>query len=132
VNKRAEAYWRLREALDPSQDGGSRIAPPPDSALSADLAAPRWKLTPRGIPIESKEDIVRRIGRSPVKGDAVEMCRSEGERAARRKLRDGRALQTRANVAYADQKGVVLRQPVLRWQGHNVVEWESWGNQLEK
>jgi hypothetical protein len=41
VNKRAEAYWKFREALDPKT--GDDIALPPDPELKADLCAPRWK-----------------------------------------------------------------------------------------
>ncbi|XJC72761.1 hypothetical protein ACHFCA_17330 [Delftia tsuruhatensis] len=37
-NKRAEMYWRLREALDPH--GPEPIALPPDPELEGDLAAP--------------------------------------------------------------------------------------------
>lgn len=71
VNQRAEWHWRLREALDPKS--GQDIALPPDPRLTADLCAPRWKLTPRGIQIESKDEIKKRIGRSPDRGDAVVM-----------------------------------------------------------
>jgi hypothetical protein len=39
----------LREALDPDQPDGSAIALPPDPELRADLCAPTWKLTARGI-----------------------------------------------------------------------------------
>lgn len=69
VNLRAELYWKFREALDPTS--GEEIALPPDSELLADLCAPRWKLMARGIQIEAKEDIVKRIGRSTDCGDAV-------------------------------------------------------------
>jgi len=69
VNLRACLWWRMREALDPVH--GSDIALPPDRELLADLCAPRWKLTVRGIQVESKEDIVKRIGRSPDKGDSA-------------------------------------------------------------
>jgi len=37
----------------------------------ADLAAPRWKLTPRGIQVELKEETRKRLGRSPDRADAV-------------------------------------------------------------
>lgn len=86
ANKRALAYWRFREELDPDQEGGSAIALPPDSELRADLAAPTWRLTPRGIVIESKDDLRQRLGRSPGKGDAVVMALSEGSRAAERAM----------------------------------------------
>lgn len=87
VNKRAEAWWRFREELDPGQEGGSAIALPSDPKLIADLAAPTWKLTTRGIQIESKEEIRARLGRSPDRGDAVVMAMSEGQIAAARALK---------------------------------------------
>lgn len=68
-NLRACLYWRLREALDPAS--GIGVALPPDDQLKADLCAPRWKLTQRGIQVESKEEIIKRLGRSPDRGDAV-------------------------------------------------------------
>ncbi len=68
-NKRSEWWWRMREALDP--DYGEEICLPPDSQLRADLCAPRWRLAPRGIQVESKEDIAARIGRSTDRGDAA-------------------------------------------------------------
>lgn len=84
ANKRAEAWWRFREELDPDQEGGSCIALPPDPVLRADLCAPTWKLTARGILIESKEEIRKRLGRSPGKGDAAVMSLSPGGAAAKR------------------------------------------------
>lgn len=71
-NLRAEAYWRLREALDPAN--GDNLALPPDPELLADLCAPKWKLSISGILIEDKEEIAERIGRSPDCGDAVAMA----------------------------------------------------------
>jgi hypothetical protein len=91
ANRRAEAWWKFREELDPDQEGGSAICLPPDAELRADLAAPTWRLTARGIQVESKRSvgpdgkvnggIVKRLGRSPGKGDAAVMCLSEGARA---------------------------------------------------
>jgi len=69
ANRRSEWWWRLREALDPEL--GEGLALPADRALLADLVAPRWRLSARGIQVEGKEDIRRRIGRSPDRGDAV-------------------------------------------------------------
>lgn len=86
INKRAEAWWRFREELDPGQEGGSAVALPPDPRLAADLAAPTWKLTSRGIQIESKDEIRVRLGRSPDRGDAVVMAMSEGQVAAARAM----------------------------------------------
>lgn len=74
-NVRSEAYWRFREALDPSQPQGSTIMLPPDPELVSDLAAPSYCLNRNNqIQIESKEDIVDRLNRSPDRGDAVVMA----------------------------------------------------------
>lgn len=71
-NKRAELWWRMREALDPKQL--NPLALPPDNKLRADLCAPLWKLVPGGIRVELKQDIIKRIGRSPDRGDAACMA----------------------------------------------------------
>lgn len=82
MNKRSQAYWQFREALDPSQEGGSPIAlPPDDPELVADLTAPTFEIGPRGYKIESKEDVCDRLGRSTDKGDAVVMAWYDGARA---------------------------------------------------
>jgi hypothetical protein len=62
-NRRSELWWKMREALDPAENNG--IALPPDPRLKADLCAPKWSLSGRKIKVESREDIVDRIGRSP-------------------------------------------------------------------
>ena len=69
VNKRAEMYWKFREALDPATGDG--LALPSDTELLADLTAARWKMTVRGVQVESKEEIIKRLGRSPDCADAV-------------------------------------------------------------
>lgn len=68
-NMRAEWHWRLREALDPQS--GQDLAIPPDPQLRADLAAPRYEYTARGIKIEDKDEIKERIKRSPDKGESL-------------------------------------------------------------
>jgi hypothetical protein len=104
LNKRAEAWWRLREALDPGQFGGSIICLPPDAQLAADLIAPRWKPTKGGeIQIESKEDIKTRLGRSPDRGDAVVMSWSEGTALALKKARAATGGPT-VNLGHANLK----------------------------
>lgn len=67
-NLRSELWWKMREALDPAQNTG--IALPPDPQLKADLSAPSWKLQGAKIRVESRDDIVARIGRSPDRGSA--------------------------------------------------------------
>jgi hypothetical protein len=78
ANKRAEVYWRFREALDPSQPGGSPIILPQDQKLMSDLCSVCYSITPRGIQLESKDDVKKRLGRSPDRGDAVVMAWSYG------------------------------------------------------
>lgn len=108
ANKRAEAWWRFREALDPNREGGSEIALPPDPELRADLAAPcldvRAMETRGVIQIESKDNLRQRLGRSPGKGDACVMCFSEGSVAAKRALRDRNPPPKFANVGYGHTK----------------------------
>jgi hypothetical protein len=69
VNVRAYAYWAMRDMLDPER--GLKLALPPDQELLSDLTAPRWAMTMQGIKVEPKEDIVKRLGRSPDCADAV-------------------------------------------------------------
>jgi hypothetical protein len=69
VNMRAECYWKFREYLDPKN--GNEPMLPPDPELEADLCAPRWSMQTNGIKIEAKEEIKKRIGRSPDCADAV-------------------------------------------------------------
>ena len=69
ANKRAELYWRMREALDPSNP--IQIALPPDKELLADLTVVRWKLTPQGILIKPKDEIKKELGRSPDRADSA-------------------------------------------------------------
>lgn len=68
-NKRAEIVWRMREALNPLNPVVTYL--PDDTKLRADLAAYKWTFTSRGIKIESKEEMKKRLGRSPDDGDAV-------------------------------------------------------------
>jgi hypothetical protein len=82
ANKRSECLWRFREALDPSALGGSQIALPPDPVLLSDLTAVHYEVKKNVIHAEPKEDVAKRIGRSPDRGDAVVMCWTEGARMA--------------------------------------------------
>jgi hypothetical protein len=73
VNCRAAAWWYLRELLDP--DSSNAIALPPDDLLIGDLTAPHWRVMSGGrIQVESKDDIIKRLGRSTDDGDAVVMA----------------------------------------------------------
>lgn len=81
TNKRSAAYWIFREALDPGQPGGSPIALPPSRKLFADLTTPTFEVTPNGIKLEDKDDVMERLGRSTDEGDACVMAWFEGSKA---------------------------------------------------
>lgn len=68
-NLRSELWWKFRELLDPANDTGAAL--PPDNALRRELCAPRWELSGMTIKVESREDIVERIGVSPDRASAV-------------------------------------------------------------
>ena len=57
--------------LDPID--GENIALPDDPEILADLTAPRWHMSLQGIQIEDKDEIIKRLGRSPDCGDAIAM-----------------------------------------------------------
>jgi len=75
LNVRAAAWWGMRERL--MED---KIALPIDDELTGDLVAPRYGYTSSGkLKVESKDDIRKRLGRSPDAGDAVVLAYYEGE-----------------------------------------------------
>jgi hypothetical protein len=80
-NRRAWAWWKVREMLDPTN--GSAIALPPDKELEDELCAPNWDSTlSDNIKIESKRSIRSRLGRSTDRADAVVMALATSEDAA--------------------------------------------------
>jgi hypothetical protein len=67
VNLRAEMWWALREALLAGD-----ISLPTDAKLKGDLTTVKYRYDSRGrILIEPKDDIKKRLGRSPDRGDAI-------------------------------------------------------------
>jgi hypothetical protein len=105
-NKRAESWWRLREALDPA--GPFRLALPPDPELKTELTSVHWQLMPGGvIQLESKDDIKAELRRSPDKGDAVVLAWYSGNNRQRARGAGGlryvarpHNLQTRTNTGH--------------------------------
>jgi hypothetical protein len=70
ADHRSEMYWNLRELLNP--ENKNPIGLPPEDDLLGDLSGIKYKIDSRGrIRVESKDDIKKRIGRSPDDGDAV-------------------------------------------------------------
>lgn len=62
-NQRSQYCWKLREALDPANNTGIML--PPEPELLADLTAPLWRVQASTIYVESREDIIARLHRSP-------------------------------------------------------------------
>ncbi len=67
ISLRAQMHWQFR--LDAQH--GKIALPPDDEELVNDLLAPTWKTRNGKIVVESKEEIIKRLGRSPNKGDAA-------------------------------------------------------------
>lgn len=68
-NLRSQIGWLFREMLDPANNTG--IALPPDSRLKSDLCAIKWSVSGMTILVESREDIMARLKRSPDWASAI-------------------------------------------------------------
>lgn len=64
-NLRSQMWWQARKDAQ-----FCRVTIPDDPELHRDLVVPKWKTHNGKIVVESKEDIKKRLGRSPNKGDA--------------------------------------------------------------
>lgn len=73
ANVRTMLWWKMREELDPAN--GKDIALPPHDKLKADLTSPKWELKGKRLSMESREDIIKRTGRSPDYGTACVLAR---------------------------------------------------------
>lgn len=70
INMRAYLLWAVRDWLNP--DNQSKAMLPPDDELMEEMMETKWWFTSNGkIQIEAKEDIKKRIARSPDKFDAL-------------------------------------------------------------
>ena len=82
-NLRAQLWWTFRKDL---QDG--KVAVCNDPELFEDLTTPTWFTRGGKIFVEPKEEIVKRLGRSPDKGDAVVLGNFVRERPRFEKPKD--------------------------------------------
>lgn len=72
-NLRSQLWWQMREDLDPANDTGAAL--PPDPELAKELCAPRWSLSGMTIQVESRDEIIKRVGRSPDRASALILAR---------------------------------------------------------
>lgn len=69
-NLRAYLLWAVRDWLNPKHDTGAML--PPDSQLAEEMTEVRWSFRSDGkILIEPKEEVKKRLGRSPDRFDAL-------------------------------------------------------------
>lgn len=70
LNMRAYLFWAVRDWLNPANDTGAML--PPDDVLDEEATEIRWGFRSDGrIFIEPKEDIKKRLERSPDRFDAL-------------------------------------------------------------
>ena len=70
VNMRAYLFWCVRDWLNPKNETGAML--PPDGQLAEEATEIRWSFrSDSKIIIDPKEDIKKRLGRSPDKFDAL-------------------------------------------------------------
>jgi hypothetical protein len=98
-NLRSELWWRMREALDPTNNTG--IALPPDPRLLADLCAPTWELSGSTLYVASREQIMDKIGRSPDYGSAYVLALLDTPKRRALALALGEGKQRREYDPYA-------------------------------
>lgn len=74
-NLRAQIWFYMRELFKPGQDGKSQISIPNDPELIKELIEVKYKYSSeKKIKIESKDELKKRIKRSPDKGDALALA----------------------------------------------------------
>lgn len=70
LNMRAYLFWAVRDWLNPKNNTGAML--PPDEELAEEMTEIKWSFRSDGkIQIEAKEEIKKRLGRSPDKFDAL-------------------------------------------------------------
>ena len=71
-NVRAAMWWKFRDLLNP--DTPHQLALPKDQKLLAELTTPTYTVSATGIQIQSKKEIIDKLGRSTDRADAVIMA----------------------------------------------------------
>lgn len=80
VNLRAELWWEIARGLSERRGWDLSAAENADAAV-AQMLEPRWDADPQGrIRVEKKEEIIKRLGRSPDNADALILAYYAGAR----------------------------------------------------
>ncbi len=70
TNLRSYAWWNCRALLDPAN--GFQVVLPEDDILVSDLACVKWTIQSNAkIKVQPKEEVVKKLRRSPDRGDSV-------------------------------------------------------------
>jgi hypothetical protein len=109
-NVRSWLWWNMREALDPVNNMGLELPPSPE--LLADLTAPLWEMAGPVVVVESRDEIVKRIGRSPDVGTAYILAMMQTP-----KRRDLRAMASASKPRTYDPLDVIRNQQPMRSPG---------------
>ncbi len=67
-NIRSQIGWQFREALDPANNTGIEL--PPGDDILRELCSINWSVSGRTLKVESREEIIKRLGYSPDKASA--------------------------------------------------------------
>lgn len=113
-NMRSQLWWQFRELLDPANNHYPAL--PPGRDLLVELTAPKWMLKGSTIYVESREEIVKRIGRSPDRATAVILAAIRTPKA-HTTLAPGDA--ARARRAYAPLIGGPQSEHASRRRGYS-------------
>lgn len=83
TNLRSYLYWKLRERLDPAiTDEEDLLCLPPDDDLVGELVSIKYQMTAAGYKVEKKDQIKRRLGKSPDKADAISLLMFDDKQLA--------------------------------------------------
>lgn len=80
ANYKSWMWWHMRELLDPDANNG--IALPPDKRLREELCLPKWKLVGRTIHVQTREEMIKELGRSADYASAYIMAALETPKLA--------------------------------------------------
>lgn len=102
VNQRSQLWWDVRDALDPT--GDRAVALPPDQKLKADLCAPTWRMSGERVLVEGRDELVKRLGRSPDYASALMLAMIDTPK--RKAIRAGRPAARRGEYNPIDNSGL--------------------------